>query len=281
MPPVYPKAGVLAPKEEKLFVQGVTAYMQERYAGSLRLLQDSEGRDQQGEHVGEEFFAGMCLIKLDRLSEASAYFETVLASDHSLPDPMMTKYGIGGDMLIGVTPAVTVTVPMSNLAVALMLAEVYQGSDQKQKAIELLESLGSQAPAQPVFALSLADLYVADDKWDDVVRVTEGVTENTDDVSLNILAFRAAAMVELGLGDAALALTKECLKSKKRNPDLLLFARYMRGRAYDALGKAGMAKREFEKVYAEHATFADVAQRLGREQAHDSSPPPRPDVERS
>jgi len=263
--PVFPKAGVLAPKAERLFVQGVTAYMQGRYADALNAFQDVEARDAAGHHVGEEYFVGMCLVGLERLSEAVPYFEEVLASDYSIPDPLMMKYGVAGDMEVGVTAAVSVMVPMSNLAVALILAEAYQRTEQRQKAIELLESLGAEAPGEHVFALSLADLYFEADQWDDVVRVTEGVTANEDDATLNVLAFRAYALNERGMTEAALAVTKECLRSKKRSPSLLHFARYIRGRAYENAGKASMARKEFEKVYAEDAWFADIAQRLGLE----------------
>jgi hypothetical protein len=41
--------------------------------------------------------------------------------------------------------------PISNLAVALILTEAYQRTD-NEKAIELLESLGAEAPEEPVFA---------------------------------------------------------------------------------------------------------------------------------
>ena len=273
--PVYPKAGLLAPKAEKMFVQGVTAYMQGRYAESLAAFQDVDARDQSGEHVGEEYFAGMCLVGLERPAEAIPYLETVLASDYPIPDPLMTKYGVGGAMQINVTEAVSVTLPMSNLATALILAEAYQLSDQRHKAIELLESLGAEAPGQHVFALSLADLYFAGDQWDDLLRVTEGVAANEDDATLNILAFRAYALYEKGLTDAALAVTKEALRTKKRNPVLLRFARYIRGRAYENAGKAAMARKEFEKVYAEDAGFADVAERLGMPKPIALPPPPK------
>jgi tetratricopeptide (TPR) repeat protein len=277
--PIYPKAGVLAPKAEKVFVQGVTAYMQGRHADALSAFQDVEARDSGSEHVGEEFFAGMCLVGLDRIPEAIRYLEAVLSSDFSIPDPLMSKYGIGGAMGVGVTPSVSVTVPMSNLAVALMLAEAYQSTNQRLKAIELLESLGAEAPAESVFALSLADLYFEADQWDDVVRVTEGIRTNEDDVTLSILTFRAYALNELGMTEAALALTKEALRTKKRNPDLLRFARYIRGRAYEKAGKASMARKEYEKVYAEDANYSDVAERLGRAVgASVPAAPPRPDV---
>jgi tetratricopeptide (TPR) repeat protein len=277
--PVYPKAGLLAPKAEKLFVQGVTAYMEGRHGDALEAFEDVEAKDVNEQHIGEEFFAGMCLVGLDRLEEAVFYLETVLASEFSIPDPLMTKYGIGGLIEIGVTPAVPVTVPMNNLAVALLLAEVYQRTDQRQKAIELLESLGAEAPGEPVFALSLADLYSEGAEWDDVVRVTQGVQANEDDVSLNILSLRASSLSELGMSEAALALTKECLRTKKRSPELLRFARYVRGRAYERAGKESMARKEYEKVYAEETSYLDVAERLGRQspQPPALATPPRPD----
>ena len=275
--PAYPKAGALAPKAEKIFVQGVTAYMQGRYEDGLRSFKDVQARDSAGQHIGEEFFAGMCLVGLERTSEAIPYLEAVLASDDSIPDPLMTKYGVGGGMEIDVTPAVSAMAPMTNLAVALILAELYQHTDQRQRAVELLESLGAQAPGEPVFALSLADLYFEGDEWDDLVRVTEGVQTNEDDVTLNILVLRAFALNELGMAEGALALTKEALRTKKRNPLLLRFARYLRGRAYDTMGKAGMARKEYEKVFAEDSTYQDVAERLGHGPASVAEVPPRPD----
>jgi tetratricopeptide (TPR) repeat protein len=176
----------------------------------------------------------------------------------------MTKYKLAGSIGINVTPSVMVTVPFSSVAVALILAEAYQLTDQRQIAIELLESLGAQAADEAVFALSLADLYAEAGQWEDVVRVTEGVRSNQDDLTLNALLFRADALYELEMTEGALALTKECLRTKKRSPDLLRSARYLRGLIHEKSGKAGMAKKEFERVYAEDARFADVAQRLGR-----------------
>jgi tetratricopeptide (TPR) repeat protein len=277
---VYPRAGLLASKTDKIFVQGVTAYMQGRYEDALRSFKDVDERDEGGAHGAEEFFASMTLVALERLEEAVPCFEEVLSSDYAIPDALMTRYGIGGDLEVGVATATAVRVPMSNLSVALMLAEAYQRTGDRQKAIELLESLGAIAPGEPAFALSLADLYAEAEDWDDVVRVTKGVSANEDDVSVNILGFRAYAMVELGMNEAALAITKEALRFRKRSPELLWFARYVRGRAYETAGKAGMARKEYEKVDGENAHYGDVAERLGRAQTSlgDSGVPSRPDL---
>jgi tetratricopeptide (TPR) repeat protein len=274
--PVYPKAGMMAPKGDKAFVRGVTAYMQGRHSEAFAALEEARGLDPENRHIGEELFAALSLVGLQRVAEAIPYFEAALASDQSIPDSIMTKYNVGGSIQVNVTPVVMVTVPFSNLAVGLILAEAYQLTQQRQKAIDLLETLGSQAPAEPVFALSLADLYSEGQEWDQVVRVTEGVETNEDDVTLNALLFRADALFELGMTEGTLALTKECLRSKKRNPELLRTARYLRGLTYEKAGKPAMAKKEFEKVYAEDATFGDIAVRLGRP-GSPTETPPRPD----
>jgi tetratricopeptide (TPR) repeat protein len=269
---------LLTPKAEKEFVRGVTDYMQGRFEEALAALRSVEVRDAGAAHIGEEFFAALSLVALGRVSEAIPYFEAVLASDLAIPDTIMSKYGIGGATEVGVTPTVSVTIPMSNLAVALMLAEAYQRTGQQRKAIELLESLGAEAPDASVFALSLADLYAEAERWGDVIRVTEAVETNENDITLNVLTFRALALLELDVTDGAIALTKECLRFRKRDPALLRFARYVKGLAYERSGKPGMAKREFEKIYAEDANFADVADRLGRQVVREPSPPPRPDL---
>ena len=207
---------MLAPKGDKAFVRGVTAYMQGNHEQAFAALEEARALDPDSRHVGEELFAGMSLVGLQRVSEAVPYFESVLASDHTIPDPIMAKYNIGGSIQISVTPLVMVDVPLSNVAVALILAEAYQLSNQRQKAIELLESLGAEAEDVAVFALSLADLYAEANEWNDVVRVTEGVQTNEDDVTLHVLTFRAEALNELGMTDGALAITKEALRTKKR-----------------------------------------------------------------
>lgn len=118
--PVFPKAGMLAPKGDKAFVRGVTAYTQGNHEQAFAALEEARALDPDSRHVGEELFAGMSLVGLQRVSEAVPYFESVLASDHTIPDPIMARYNVGGSIQISVTPLVMVDVPMSNVAVALI-----------------------------------------------------------------------------------------------------------------------------------------------------------------
>lgn len=262
-PPVtmYPKAHLLSPKEDKLFVKAVTAYMKGRHAEALTLFQDVSARDTEARHVGEELFAGLCLIALDRAGEAIAPLETVLASSMNLPDPIMAKYGVQGSIQAVLSPFTRVEVPITHLGAALLLAEVYEHQGEIQKGIDLLESLGS-LNGDPVFALPLAEMYGRLERWDDVIRVSEGFVENVDDLHLEILVRRAMALQESGTYEGALALLKEGLRFRKRNPELLRLARYTRGRTYEAAGRPTQARREYERVYAEDGTFLDVATRL-------------------
>lgn len=271
---MYPKAGLLAPKDEKLFVKGVTAYMQGDAAAALTSLEEASVRDSGQTHIGEEFFEAMSLIALERYNEAIIPLEEVVASDEEIPDQLMVKYGVDGRMEVQVTELIAAQMPMSSLAAAMMLAELYQRTGDSARAIELLESLGSIDP-EPVFALSLAELYDEAERADDVIRVTEGFT-NTDDVTASILLYRAAALRVEGLPEGALAALKEALKSRKRDALILRAARYSRGVLYEETRKRAQARKDFERVYAEDSRFLDVAERLGLEdpQAEAALPPP-------
>ena len=193
--------------------------------------------------------------------EAVPALQAVIGSDHALPDQMMSKYGVGGYIEVGVTPLSMVAVPVNTPGAALLLAEVYQRLGRSAEAINLLESLGS-VTNEPVCALSLADLYGESEQWPEVARVTDGFTSNEDDLTLEILCRRAHALIDLGMHTGALQVLKEALRFRKRNPVLRRTARYLRGLSYEQQGKPSQARKEFERVYAEDASFLDVAERL-------------------
>jgi tetratricopeptide (TPR) repeat protein len=280
-PPVVtsqlPHAGFLAPKGEKAFVKGIAAYTAGNLANALEHFYDCMDRDTANKHISEEYFAAFTLLALDRVDEAIALLERVLASAIRIPDWLMDKYHISGQVEVQVTPSVVVELPSSNLAAGLLLAELYQHHGDVQKAIDLLESLGSVAP-DSVFALSLAELYMESNKADAVLRVSEGFNENVDDATCQLLVFKAGALHDKGLNDGALEVLREALRSRKRQRPILLQARYVRGLAYEATGKMARAKQEWERIYAENPSFADVGQRLGQTpNAPSSLPPARPD----
>ncbi len=232
-----PHAGLLAPKEDKVFVEGVRRFIRGDHAGALAQFQDASARDATGRYVGEELFEAMCLVELGRMAEAIAPLETVVRSDAAIPDARMIRYHIEGGFEIQITPFTSARVPMSHLTAALMLAEVYQHAERTEDAIRLLESLGATS-SDRLFALSLAELYDGASRWNDVVRVTDEFTENTDDVGLQLVLYRANALGKLGMSDGALAMCKEALRFRKREPQLLHVARYLRARSTSSRASA-------------------------------------------
>jgi tetratricopeptide (TPR) repeat protein len=259
---IYPKAGLFAPRDEKSFVKGVTAYMRGDHRAALNHFKASMARDPSAGHVAEEFFAAFSAAALGDHRQAIGLLDQVLASPVALPDQLMAKYGITGVAQVSVTPEVVAELPYSNLAAALLAAELHQRSGQPQRAMELLESLGALAPS-PFFALSLAEMYADLGRWDDVLRVTEDFTANVDDATCQLLVYRGRALREKGLHQAALEILREALKSKKRHEDTLKEARYQRALTYEALGQRGRARKELERLFAVDPGFADVRQRLG------------------
>jgi tetratricopeptide (TPR) repeat protein len=260
---MYPKAGLLAPKEHKAFVKGVTAYMQGQHAAALNLFRTATSRDEAGTHVSELLFAALCLIALNRADEAIVPLQEVIASPSELPDGLMTKYGVTGQVQVQITPQVVGQLPMSQASAALLLAEILQHSGRTGDAAELLETMGSHAP-DPIIALSLADLYAELGRWDDLARVTEDFTTNEGDGFAQLLTYRAQALREKGLKEASLQVLKEVLRFRKRNSEILREARYQRALAYDALGRKAQARKDFERIYAEAPAYRDVSERLGQ-----------------
>ena len=116
--------------------------------------------------------------------------------------------------------------------------------------------------------LSLAELY--DERYSDsgdaqkkIVEFAEGV-HNESPLHASLMLYRARALRKLGLLEAAQETLTEALRRKKDYPpDLLIALRYERALVYEATGKDKQARSEFEKLYAEAPTFADVAARVG------------------
>jgi tetratricopeptide (TPR) repeat protein len=265
----FPKAGLFAPKQDKAFVRGVTAYMQGKHTEALGFFRQVTALDSRQAHVSEEMFAGLCLVAISNYPEAIAALETVIASHQQIPDALMAKYRVAGRLKIQVSPFLEADLPMSSVSAALMLAELYQRQGQSDKAIELLESLGSVTD-HPVCALSLAELYSLGGRPDDVIRVSDGFTSNTDDLTAELLTYRAGALSDQGMPDGALAALKEAMRFRSRDRAVLRQARYVRALTNEKIGRKALARKDLERIFAEDPGFADVAARL--EVSSDSIP---------
>ena len=75
--------------------------------------------------------------------------------------------------------------------------------------------------------------------------------------------YRAAALHDRGLDEAALETLREALKSKKRDPEVIKLGRYLRASIYEEMGKKSRARQELERIYAMDPSYLDVGERLG------------------
>ena len=111
--------------------------------------------------------------------------------------------------------------------------------------------------------------------------MTEDFTKNENDADAQLLLFRANALYELGLLNAAITTTKEILRFKKRAMFTLLGARYVRGKAYETWVGSPSHARSGSASTRLTPFFEDVAVRLGLSATPQPvSPPPARDCSR-
>jgi tetratricopeptide (TPR) repeat protein len=251
---------MFAPKHEKEFVKAIGDYAAGHKDRALEHFKRAVAADTKGRAVADDLMAGLLLVESDNEEAAIPYLEAVVRSDLELPDDVMLKYGVGGQLVIGVTDRVRVEVDWSSLGAALILVECYQAVGRRDEAIGLLQQL-SEVDVHPGVILSMCELLSEENAWDEIVEIASGVT-NEDDITLETRLMQAQAFREQGRNEAALEAYKDALRSTKRDPELLKEARYERGKLLIAIGKVAQGKKDLEKVYAQDSGYADVASLL-------------------
>lgn len=173
-------------------------------------------------------------------------------------DPFIVKYF--GDMpvaAIGIAPGIMAQMPCSRDLIGLALAEVLQARDQVDEAIDTVERVTPTTHA----AVSLAELYSEAGRYDEVIELTNGIT-NEDDTTALLLVYRGIAFARQRLFEAARESFKEALKSKKRATEVRHLALRQRAEAYAGEGKKAQARKDLERILAEDASVEGVRERL-------------------
>jgi tetratricopeptide (TPR) repeat protein len=165
-------------------------------------------------------------------------------------DPFVSKYLPGRSLSLPIAEGISASIPLSSAALALFLAEIEQQAESGPRAIEVVESLEPTTIA----AVSLAELYSEAERWADVVELTNGVT-NEDEPSTYLLIQRGAALREQGYADASRESLKEALRVRSRPSELRNLALIERGKTYLSENKKAMARKDFERVMADHAGY--------------------------
>ena len=253
-----PKAGLFAPGYEKEFARAVDFYLNGDLTKARASFKAAATKDSSNRVIADDLLSGLLEIQAGSPGDAIPHLEKAVAARTPLPDELLKKYlADSPGIQLHLTKLVSAFVPWSSVLAALALAEAYQAVGRLDEAIGVLQQLSS-VRAEPALTLSLCELLAERGAWTEVNELAAGVI-NEDDVSLQTKLFQAQALGKQGLGEAAITVYNECLRSKKRDGSLLKSARYGRGRQLLALGRHKPAARDLGLVYAEDPAYADVA----------------------
>lgn len=189
---------------------------------------------------------------------AQAMFEELWGTGFDpAADRFLTTYASEATATVSLGQGVTATMPLNRDIIGLALAELRQEQGDLAGAVAIVESLEPSTIA----AVSLADLYTAAGRWDDVIELTNGISDS-DDFSIFLLTQRGVAFREKGFYEAARESFKASLARRNQPPELKLQTLLERAATYQREGKRAMARKDLERVLAEDPHFPGVAERL-------------------
>jgi hypothetical protein len=172
-------------------------------------------------------------------------------------DQFLNRYMPELTIALALTAEITAALPVNREALGLLLAELRQATGDIAQAIDCVESLTPSSPT----AVSLAELYASQNRWRDIVDLTNDL-ENDDELLTYLLIQRGVALRELRMFDAARDSFKRALAARSRPPILRHLGLVERGQCYLAEGKRAMARKDFQKVLAENANYPGLADHL-------------------
>lgn len=172
-------------------------------------------------------------------------------------DAFITKYLEPADLAVPIATGIVAAMPWDRQSLGLLLAELEQEAGNHERAIAVVEQLEPTTVA----AVSLAELYAEEERWADIVDLTNGLT-NEDEAATFLLIQRGTALREQGYFEAAREALKEALRIRSRPAELRHLALVARGHTYLAEGKKAMARKDYERVLAEDAGYPGLQEML-------------------
>lgn len=249
VPAKAPKPGLFAPKGEKELYNAIRA----QSVSAIRAVGDVHSDFR----IASYSLAGLMLLDDDSAQAKSLLTPVFDQGGAPEVDPFVVKYIAATRMELPIAAGVSAQLSLSRDAVGLSLAELLQEEGDLSGAIDVVERLEPSAYT----AVSLAELYLLADRLDEVIELTEGVT-NEDDATAILLVFRGAAFRRQGFHDAGHETLKEALRSRSRAAPIRHLALSERAENYLAQGKKAMARNDLERILAEDSDYEGVRKRL-------------------
>jgi tetratricopeptide (TPR) repeat protein len=169
--------------------------------------------------------------------------------------PFVRKYASASVLTLGIAEGVVATLPLGREVVGLTLAELYQATDRVGQAISVVEQM------EPTFsaAISLAELYSEAGQHDQVIELTNGLANESDEHAF-LLIMRARALRNEGMLDGAREVLKEALRRRSVNADIKNLAYFERAHTYFAQGRKAQARKDLERIYAERSDYPGLTE---------------------
>lgn len=120
---------------------------------------------------------------------------------------------------------------------------------------------GTQPGPRTVTGVSLAELYAELGRWGDVVKLTDGLT-NEDEAATYLMIQRGIALREHDFADASRGAFKEALRIRSRPVEWRQRAPVERGLTNFGDGKRVAHRKDFEKVLAENSAYPGLQDHL-------------------
>ena len=220
-------------------------------------------------------FASMMIVGDDAASSRESEIHIVAALSLGLPetDPFISKYAASVACSLGVTPQLSVSLPLSRMLLVLLYIENLQEQERFDDAAKYLES----EPVNSFVTLSKAELFVSMERWDDIITLTTGL-ENTDDFSALMLTYRGIAFREQGFFDAAREAFADALRSKKRSVEIRHLALFARAQAAIDQNRHAAARKDLEKILNEDPDYPGLRDEIAKLRGSDpaeSEPGPK------
>ena len=240
------KPGMLAPPVEREFFMGLEELKRGEPQLALERFESAARRDKADRALSDDLLAGLTAVHVGDAARAVTHLEAVVASDAGLPDALLLKYAPELAFEVSITPEVSALIPAGSMAAALALVECYQEVGRHEEAVGVLQQL-VDVDGDPALTLSLCELYAEAGDWDEVAALGEGIA-NEDDLTLQILLYRATALLRRGDDDEAVGAYDEALAATRRSPRLLTAARLGRGATLQRLGRTAEAREDLARL---------------------------------
>ena len=248
------KPGLFAPASEKALFKALDVMTPEALGEVAKQFPDVTAT--------AAVLAGIiCMTKTDdvSLAQATNWLELAWATGREPASEIHARPYVNYDnqFMVRVAEGVNVGAVADRRGIALMLAELYQAQGDVDKAIDIVDD----EQVDSVLAVSLAELLTIRQRFDEVIEMTDGIT-NEDDATALLCVFRGLAMREKGMYVAAREGFKEALRIRSRDNEIRNRAWIERAACYLAEGKRGMARNDLERIMAVDSNYPGLKEAL-------------------